>query len=304
MNKELQDLAWRCLPREFREEVKNVTQRYSYRALALFGKERQLANKFYDDFINLFGRHNLTSDAEGEDEMLCVSRKDMQFYYQYYKTKRESESSAEQKAYYKGRTKVFLDLFGSKCLPDNVDSSEPNVDSLPQNPTENCDNKSHISADCNKPAEPKFKVGDMAVVRGFKHPLLKSDGAIVTILSYHEKDDFYSCAIAPNIGIVVAAKYLEPYTEPTNFGREVNFPTKNNLAIYLKKSKNCDNRLQIAAMAMQGILSNIDLFKNVLEAGMETLSGDGFSYQAVAKASLLFADALIAEAEKRSGHGK
>ena len=269
MNKELQDLAWRCLPREFREEVKNVTQRYSYRALALFGKERQLANKFYDDFINLFGRHNLTSDAEGEDEMLCVSRKDMQFYYQYYKTKRESESSAEQKAYYKGRTKVLLDLFGSKCLPDNVDSSEPNVDSsepnvdsLPQNPTENCDNKSHISADCNKPAEPNFKVGDMAVVRGFKHPLLKSDRAIVTILSYHEKDDFYSCAIAPNIGIVVAAKYLDPYTEPTNFGREVNFPTKNNLAIYLKKSKNCDNRLQIAAVAMQGILSNIDLFKN------------------------------------------
>lgn len=299
MNKELQDLAWRCLPREFREEVKNVTQRYSYRALALFGKERQLANKFYDDFINLFGRHNLTSDAEGEDEMLCVSRKDMQFYYQYYKTKRESESSAEQKAYYKGRTKVLLDLFGSKCLPDNVESSEPNVDSLPQNPTENCDNKSHISADCNKPAEPNFKVGDMAVVRGFKHPLLKSDGAIVTILSYHEKDDFYSCAIAPNIGIVVAAKYLEPYTEPTNFGREVNFTTKNNLAIYLKKSKNCDNRLQIAAVAMQGILSNIDLFKNALETGTEILSGDGIPYRAVAKASLLFADALIAESEKK-----
>lgn len=69
------------------------------------------------------------------------------------------------------------------------------------------------------------------------------------------------------------------------------------MSICLKISKNCDNRLQIAAMAMQGILSNIDLFKNVLEAGMETLSGDGFSYQAVAKASLLFADALIAESE-------
>ena len=177
------------------------------------------------------------SDAEGEDEMLCVSRKDMQFYYQYYKTKRESESSAEQKAYYKGRTKVLLDLFGSKCLPDNVDS-------LSQNPPENCNKANHISTDDSKPAE------------------------------------------------------------PTDFGREVNFPTKNNSTIYLKKSKNCDNRLQIAAMAMQGILSNIDLFKNVLETGTETLSGDGISYRAVAKASLLFADALIAESEKRSGHGK
>lgn len=51
-------------------------------------------------------------------------------------------------------------------------------------------------------------------------------------------------------------------------------------------------------MAMQGILSNIDLFKNVLETGTETLSGDDISFRAVAKASLLFADALMNEAEK------
>lgn len=224
MDKTTQDLAWRVLPKEFKEEVKKEYRKgYVCETLTML--------------ITLFGHHNLTSDAEGEDEMLCVSRKDMQFYYQYYKNKRESESSAEQKAYYKGRTKVLLDLFGSKCLPDNVDS-------LSQNPPENCNKANHISTDDSKPAE------------------------------------------------------------PTDFGREVNFPTKNNLAIYLKKSKNCDNRLQIAAMAMQGVLSNIDLFKNVLEAGMKTLSGDSISYRAVAKASLLFADALIAESEKRSGHGK
>lgn len=150
-----------------------------------------------------------------------------------------------------GIKNVLWSFFGSKCLPDNVatsapnvDSSHGNIDSLSQNPPENCNKANHISTDDSKPAE------------------------------------------------------------PTDFGREVNFPTKNNLAIYLKKSKNCDNRLQIAAMAMQGVLSNIDLFKNVLEAGMKTLSGDGISYRAVAKASLLFADALIAESEKRSGHGK
>lgn len=83
--------------------------------------------------------------------------------------------------------------------------------------------------------------------------------------------------------------------EPTDFGKEVNFPTKKQSRNFSQETANCDNRLQIAAMAMQGILSNIDLFKNVLETGTETLSGDGFSYQAVAKASLLFADALIAE---------
>lgn len=279
MNKELQDLAWRCLPREFREEVKNVTQRYSYRALALFGKERQFANKFYDDFINLFGRHNLTSDAEGEDEMLCVSRKDMQFYYQYYKTKRESESSAEQKAYYKGRTKVLLDLFGFKCLPDNVESSEPNVDSLPQNPTENCDNKSHISADCNKPAEPKFKVGDIAVVRGFNHPLLKQDGAIVTILSYHDKGDFYSCAIAPNVGIDVDAKYLEPYTEPVN---EADKYFDN----ILKDNFRNHNRLHIATQITASIYSN------------DKAASQFNSIEALVRKALDIADTLIAEVEK------
>lgn len=57
------------------------------------------------------------------------------------------------------------------------------------------------------------------------------------------------------------------------------------------------SRLNIAAMAMQGILSNIDLFKKVLETGKETLDGHGIPYRAVAKASFLFADALIAEAE-------
>ena len=284
MTKELQDLAWRVLPKEFKEEVKKEYRKgYVCETLTML--------------ITLFGHHNLTSDAEGEDEMLCVSRKDMQFYYQYYKIKRESESSAEQKAYYKGRTKVLLDLFGSKCLPDNVATLAPNVDSLSQNPTENCDNKSHISADCNKPAEPKFKVGDMAVVRGFKHPLLKSDGAIVTILSYHDKGDFYSCAIASNVGIVVAAKYLEPYTEPTNFGREVNFPTKKQ---FRNLSQNCDKqfdttlkdsllkerRLNIATQITASIYSN------------DKAASQFNSIEALVRKALDIADVLIAKVEK------
>ncbi len=175
------------------------------------------------------------SDAEGE-EMLTVSRNNVMAYCRDAQEDEEEFHPAVENAcnimYQRavGRRQMLKRLFGSKCLPDNVDS-------LSQNPPENCNKANHISTDDSKPAE------------------------------------------------------------PTDFGREVNFPTKNNSTIYLKKSKNCDNRLQIAAMAMQGILSNIDLFKNVLEAGMETLSGDGFSYQAVAKASLLFADALIAEAE-------
>lgn len=71
------------------------------------------------------------------------------------------------------KTELLYTLFGSKCLPDETkkgtkdDTKEPNVDSLSQNPTENCDNESHISADCNKPAEPKFTKGDMVHCKSF-----------------------------------------------------------------------------------------------------------------------------------------
>ena len=231
MNKELQDLAWRCLPREFREEVKNVAQRYICRALALFGKERQLANKYYDDFINLFGRHNLTSDAEGE-EMLTVPRKRVEKIFvgqmEVQKcTLLETIIHCEAAA----KTELLYTLFGSKCLPDDssklqASCRQVNVDSLPQNPTENCDNKSHISADCNKPAEPKFKPNDKVIF----------ENVVCTIMQVCYEDSTYSLMKDETGAFVawVAESDLEPYTEPTNFGREVNFPTKNNLAIYRK----------------------------------------------------------------------
>ena len=124
MDKTTQDLAWSVLPKGFKEEVKEL-----YDSIIKMMDIRPSATQVYANKLttleHLFGIHNLTSDAEGDDdEMLCVSRKDMQFYYQYYKTKRESESSAEQKAYYKGRTKVLLDLFGSKCLPDEKPTTQ------------------------------------------------------------------------------------------------------------------------------------------------------------------------------------
>lgn len=89
---------------------------------------------------------------------------------------------------------------------------------------------------------------------------------------------------------------VEPYTKPTDFGKEVNFPTKKQSR---NLSQNCDKqfdnilkdgfrnerRLNIAAMAMQGILS-CDLCQNP-----DTL----------AKSALLYADALIAECEKKGG---
>ena len=61
MDKTLQDLAWSCLPKEFKEEVKKEYRKgYVCETLTML--------------ITLFGHHNLTSDAE-EEGMLTVSRK-------------------------------------------------------------------------------------------------------------------------------------------------------------------------------------------------------------------------------------
>lgn len=302
MTKELQDRVWKhFLPKEFKEEVK-----YEYRRVATKATKDSYDLGFMHAHEGMFGHHNLTSDAEGEDEMLTVSRKRVQEMYAANERIKADFPDKETAHISDHINHVLKRLFGSKCLPDNVESSEPNVessepnvDSLPQNPTENCDNKSHISADCNKQAEPKFKVGD--IVR-FKY-----------CCTPHRIDGFKMLdgVMLYQVGEVWAEESdLEPYTEPkedliaSNSGELKSQEADKHSDNILKDSFRNHNRLHIAAMAMQGILSNIDLFKNVLEAEMETLSGDGFSYQAVAKASLLFADALIAESEKRTGHGK
>ena len=291
MDKTLQDLAWSCLPKEFKEEVKKEYRKgYVCETLTML--------------ITLFGHHNLTSDAEGE-EMLTVSRNNVMAYYRDAQEDEEEFHPAVENAcnimYQRavGRRQMLKRLFGSKCLPDNVDSSEPNVDSLPQNPTENCDNKSHISADCNKPAEPKFKVGDKVRYR--------PSGEVYEVEGKTGRQHY---ALKGWITDIVESD-LEPYTRsnpnPSNSG-ELKLQTAEDkseviMSICLKISKNCDNRLQIAAMAMQGILSNGNAIQYAIN-NFRLQDGSRNRYQAVAECSLAFADALIAESEKRSEHGK
>lgn len=261
MNKELQDLAWSVLPKEFREEVKKL-----YREFA-FTREG-----YYKE---LFGRRNLISDAE-EEEMLTVPRKKIQDFFMNFKREKSDAKSVFDKISLGARISMLQELFGSKCLPDNVDSSKPNVDSLEP-----------------KQAEPKFKVGDE--VKDISSP---HDGGIYKVDDIKKSSDGFIYHIQGLIGKSnVKESDLEPYTEPTDFGRDANFPTKNNLAIYLKKSKNCDNRLQIAAMAMQGILSNENAIQYAIN-NFRLQDGSRNRYQAVAECSLAFADALIAEGEK------
>lgn len=109
MDKKLQDLVWAVLPKEFKEEVKTL--------YTMFLNEKNPSDCSYGYLgllIKLFGIHNLTSDAEGEEEILCVSRN-------------------EVRAIYDKIDSVWLRqglerLFGSKCLPDeNKECSNPSV---------------------------------------------------------------------------------------------------------------------------------------------------------------------------------
>lgn len=287
MNKELIDSAWRILPAEFKEEVKRKW-------------EDTLPNSPAEEKLEkLFGRHNLTSDAEGEDEMLYVSCKRVQEMYKNNcdEIRRENISSSDKDCY-EYANEVLKTLFGSKCLPDNVESSEPNVESLPQNPTENCDNKSHISADCNKPAEPKFTKGDMVHCKSFGY-----EGDYKVLEYTGGPRNCYDCIDKYGAYYRFYESDLEPYTEPTDFGKEVNFSTKKQSRNLSQESANCDkefdnilkngfrehNRLHIAAMMMQGLLANPNNNANLSETVVDALN---------------CADALIAEVEKGNSDGE
>lgn len=237
-------------------------------------------------------------DAEGE-EMLTVSRKRVQEMYAANERIKADFPDKETAHISDHINHVLKHLFGSKCLPDNVESLEPNVDSLPQNPTENCDNKSHISADCNKPAEPKFKIGDKVRYR--------PSGEVYEVEGKTGRQHY---ALKGWITDIVESD-LEPYTRsnpnPSNSG-ELKLQTAEdksevNYVNLSQNIKNCDNRLQIAAMAMQGILSNGNAIQYAIN-NFRLQDGSRNRYQAVAECSLAFADALIAESEKRSEHGK
>ncbi|WP_289755810.1 hypothetical protein, partial [uncultured Duncaniella sp.] len=69
MNTELQDKAWSVLPKEFKEEVKKLYREFTF------------TREGY--YTELFGLHNLTSDAEGE-EMLHIRRSEVTSRYEAY----------------------------------------------------------------------------------------------------------------------------------------------------------------------------------------------------------------------------
>lgn len=183
MNKELQDKAWSVLPKEFKEEVKKYFAHY------------RCAINTYEAIINhIFGRPNLTSDAEGE-EMLHIRRSEVTSRYEAYS--KESANVKNNEPYLQfceGRLNVLTNLFGSKCLPDLSEVKR----TLSENLSE------------QKPAEPKFKIGDKV-----KHSAHPHDDGIYRVDDIKKSSDGFIYHIQGLIGISnVKESDLEPYAEP------------------------------------------------------------------------------------------
>ena len=208
MNKELQDLAWSVLPKEFKEEVK---KRYN---LAMRHRDLYSARGAIEALELLFGRHNLTSDAEGEeDEMLYVSRKKLQYFYESLRKVGKNHAAF-----------VLRSLFGSKCLPDDGDNLSPEP----------------------KPAEPKYHIGQR--VRHIPTMLVDVIDGISQSAPYiyHFKH-----MVDPINGQGIFESDLEPYTEPEEDHIVQDHEMVDRL---IKDGFRDERRLNIAAQMMQGLI--------------------------------------------------
>ena len=217
MTTKLQNKAWSVLPKEFKEEVK---KRYND---VLF---TEYDRGYEDAIIYIFGYHNLTSDAEGE-EMLMVKRSEViRMYSKFVEEFEHSNPKEYKKTYYDGRINALLCLFGSKCLPDNVDNLVP-----------------------------KFRKGDKVCVPGIE----KYSGQTLTVSDCRNSEQGWIYEIQPNKWINEA--WLEPYTEPKDESRNLSQETANcdkEFDNILKDSFSKERRLNIAALMAQAILTRID----------------------------------------------
>lgn len=227
-------------------EQKKIESWEKYDREVLKVKWQNRFSVFCDAFDRAYTLGKLEKDPEGE-EMLTVSRKRVQKAY----------NECDRYFCFEG---MLEDLFGSKCLPDK----EP------------------------KPAEPKFKVGDKVRILSL-HGSPTPDNGVVDVIAHINKgnrkqmyylENHYHCAFG------FSESDLEPYTEPKKESRNLSQETANcdkQFDNILKDSFRNERRLNIAAMAMQGILSNQHMrYLNPV---------------AIADYALAYADVLIKQSE-------
>lgn len=265
MNRKQQDLAWSVLPKEFKEEVKKM-----------FQKDINTCNNMNQAMrcilVDIFGLHNLTSDAEGE-EMLTVSRKDVVELYQEVQKTISSCKGTELAMQSIGIKNVLWSFFGSNCLPDDTKDGTKDDTKEP------------------KPAGPKFKVGDKVKIAKNGNVYNNSIGEIIDISSNGSAYILFC-----NGQAWFRLTDLEPYTEPEEESRNLLQETANcdkHFDNIPKDSFRNERRLNIATQIMSSILSNQKMLNN-LAHGETTADG---VVRCIVNATMMYTDALIAECE-------
>ncbi|MBD5374340.1 MAG: hypothetical protein HDR77_02535 [Bacteroides sp.] len=189
MTKDQQDLAWQCLPKEARDDIKS-----QYNQLSHNPQIDKYDSVYLSAFENIFGHHNLTSATEPE-EMLMVKREIIQEAYKHH-LKYAKDDSDDQ--WHWGIIFILSGLFGDKCLPDKPNT--PNSGELKPQMAEN---------------KPKFKVGDKVVICSKPYDT-KWDGIVKTIKSVelNEDGEFVYSFYDYNDNVVEDTfPHLSPYTE-------------------------------------------------------------------------------------------
>lgn len=269
MNKELQDHVWKhCLPKEFKEEVKKMYNGHILNDLD-YGCNSAL--------INLFGE-NLTSDADGEDELLTVPRKDIvELYREVQKTISQCKGT-ELATQAIGIRSVIWSFFGSKCLPDKKIGSKRLVNIIKDSMENPLPDKMLLDGTIEpKTAEPKYHKGEKVCYNGYVYEvegLVGKNRYAIKGLNFDLDEDM-----------------IEPYTEPEkNIAENRNLSQDRDKQFYniLKNSIAKERRLAIAAQMMQGLICA------PLVPGIDPNPPAEY----LAQTAFRLADALIAEAEK------
>ncbi len=186
MKKELQDYVWqKCsLPKEFKEEVKK-----EYKHQLCIDNEQA-----YWMLERIFGKHNLTSDAEGEEMLTCDKSiaqdmaKSAIRSIQIHDFNGNTIASQNIATFNRGVKFALETLFGSKCLPDDGDELSPGP----------------------KAAEPKFKMGDkVRVISTDKYGHIGQ----ITKVEFKDGNIYYRASDAE--GWLFLEKNLEHYAELT-----------------------------------------------------------------------------------------
>lgn len=124
MKIELQNKVWSILPKEFKEEVKEIYLNAVVHHPCGYNHKTDLLKY-------LFGHHNLTSDAEGEEMLMCEKSKIQKVY----NTSREIvKAENPDSLMYSMHTQIMCileNIFGSKCLPDAHEDNFVSIESKP-----------------------------------------------------------------------------------------------------------------------------------------------------------------------------